>query len=114
MKKAKPFITPINLTTEIDIDERGKRVDITMYEFMARSLFYLIASKLDIMFSVCMYARFQANLEESHLVIMKKILRYLTYSGIWYYKASSSYLIGFFDIGFAGNGIDQKSTSETC
>jgi hypothetical protein len=45
----------------------GKPVDQTLYRSMIGSLLYLTASKPDIMFSVCMRARFQANSKEVHL-----------------------------------------------
>jgi hypothetical protein len=44
---------------------------------MIGSLLYLCASRLDIMLSVCMCARFQSDPKECHLVVVKKILRYL-------------------------------------
>ncbi|PKA55869.1 hypothetical protein AXF42_Ash018776 [Apostasia shenzhenica] len=56
---------------------------------MIESLLYLIASRLDIIFSVCMYARFQSSPKESHLTAVKRIFRYLvgTHSlGLWYPK----------------------------
>jgi hypothetical protein len=34
--------------------------------------------------------------------------------GIWYSASSSLDLVGFFDVDFAGCGIDRKSTSGTC
>ena len=58
-------------------DEGGKSVDQTLYRSMIGSLLYLTASRPDIMFSVCMCARFQANPKEAHMVVVKRILRYL-------------------------------------
>jgi hypothetical protein len=58
---------------------------------MIGSLLYLCASRPDIMISVCMCARFQANLKECHLVAVKRILRYLVHTqnlGLWYPKGS--------------------------
>ena len=71
----------------LDLDERGKMVDHTLYRSMIGSLLYLTASRSDIMFSVCMYARFQANPKETHLIAVKRILRYLKHTpsiGLWY------------------------------
>ena len=61
----------------LDLDEGGNTVDQTLYRSMIGSLLYLTASRPDIMFSVCMCARFQANPKEAHLVAVKRILRYL-------------------------------------
>ena len=44
---------------------------------MIKTLLYLSASKLDIMFSVCLYARYHVNPKESHLSAIKRIMRYL-------------------------------------
>jgi hypothetical protein len=58
---------------------------------MIGSLLYLCASKPDIMLSVCMCARFQANPKECHLVVVKRILRYLVHTqnlGLRYPKGS--------------------------
>ena len=55
----------------LDKDENGKTVDTKLYRGMIWSLLYLTTSWPDIMFSVCMCARFQANLKESHLIVVK-------------------------------------------
>jgi hypothetical protein len=47
---------------------------------MIGSLLYLCASRPDIMLSVCMCARFQADPKEVHLRAMKRIMRYLVYT----------------------------------
>jgi hypothetical protein len=45
----------------LDLDTGGKSVDQKVYQSMIGSLLYLCASRPDIMLSVCMCARFQAN-----------------------------------------------------
>ncbi|PKA55642.1 Retrovirus-related Pol polyprotein from transposon TNT 1-94 [Apostasia shenzhenica] len=84
---------------------------------MIGSLLYLTASRPDIVFSVCMCARFQSSPKESHLIVVKRIFRYLvgTHSlGLWYPKESTSNLILYSDADFAGCKVDRKSTSGTC
>ena len=69
------------------------------------------------MFSVCMCARYQANPKESHLSVVKRIMRYLLGTinlGLWYPKNSSYNLVGYFDSDFARCKTDRKSTSDTC
>ncbi|PKA55648.1 Retrovirus-related Pol polyprotein from transposon TNT 1-94 [Apostasia shenzhenica] len=83
---------------------------------MIGSLLYLTASRPDIVFSVCMCARFQSNPKESHLVAVKRIFRYLvgTHSlGLWYSKGTTPNLIGFSDADCRCK-VDRKSTSGTC
>jgi hypothetical protein len=84
---------------------------------MIGSLLHLTASRSDIMFSVCLCARFQANPKESHLSVLKKILRYLKHTpniDLWYPKGANSTLVGFSDSDFAGSLVDRKSTSGAC
>jgi hypothetical protein len=64
----------------IDLDEGAKPVDHALYRSMIGSLLYLTTSRPDIMFSVCMCARFQACPKELHLSAIKRILRYLKYT----------------------------------
>src|SRR5438105_8339013 len=80
---------------------------------MIGSLLYLTASRPDIMFSVCMCARYQANPKESHEKAMKRILRYFRYThcfALWYPKGAHFELLGYSDSDFAGCKIDRKST----
>lgn len=84
---------------------------------MIGSLLYLTASRPDIMFSVCLCARFQSCPKESHLVAVKRIFRYLLGTinlGLWYPKLTSFELMSYSDADFAGCKIDRKSTSGTC
>ena len=84
---------------------------------MIGSLLYLSSSRPDIMFSVCMCARFQSNPKQSHLSAVKRIIRYLLgiiNIGLWYPKNSTCNLIGYSDSDFAGSKTDRKSTSGTC
>ena len=74
MDECKPIKTPMPSNGHLDLDEGGKTVDQTLYRSMISSLLYLTASRPDIMFSVCMCARFQANPKKTHLVAVKKSL----------------------------------------
>ncbi|XP_050222438.1 uncharacterized mitochondrial protein AtMg00810-like [Mercurialis annua] len=88
-----------------------------MYRGMIGSLLYLTASRPNIMFSVCLCARFQACPKESHLHAVKRILKYLhgtLHLGIYYPRNVDPRLLGYFDADYAGCLIDRKSTSGTC
>ena len=72
---------------------------------MIGSLLYLTTSRSDIMFSMCMCARFQSNPRESHLIATKRIFRYLVGTqdiGLWYSKDSSLELIAYSDSDYGG------------
>ena len=92
-------------------------MEITQYRAMIGSLLYLTASRPDIMFAVCLCARFQSCPKESHLKAVKRILKYIKGTqnlGLWYGKQSELDLVGYTDADFAGDRMDRKSTSGTC
>ena len=83
--------TPMQYNGHLDLDEGGKLVGQTLYRSMIGSLLYLTASRPDIMFSVCMCARFQASPKEADMVAVKRILRFLKQTpsiGLWYPKGA--------------------------
>jgi hypothetical protein len=113
MEKCKPIKTPMPTNEHLDLDEGGNPIDQILYRSMIGSLLYITAYRPDIMFSVCMCARFQANPKKAHLRAIKKILRYLKHTpsiGLWYPKGATFDLIGYFDSDYAGCKIDRKST----
>nr|GEV07208.1 hypothetical protein [Tanacetum cinerariifolium] len=55
--------------TPMDKDGPDKDVELQLYRSMIGSLMYLIASRPDIMFAVCAYARHQVTPKECHLHI---------------------------------------------
>jgi hypothetical protein len=117
MEDAKPIKTPMATNGHLDLDEGGKPVDLKLYRSMIGSLLYLTTSRPDIMFSVCMCARFQAMPKECHLTVVKRIMRYLKYSpniGLWYPKGAQFELVGFSNSDYAGCKVDRKSTSSGC
>src|SRR5438445_167766 len=84
---------------------------------MIGSLLYLTASRPDIMFAICLCARFQVDPRESHLTAVKRIFRYLKENpnlGLWCPKESEFNLIGYSDADYAVCIIDRKSTSGSC
>ena len=96
--------TPMSPSTKLDKDEHGKKVDEKTYRGMIGSLLYLTASRPDIMFSVCLYARFQSDPRKSHLKAVKRIIRYLKdiiNLGLWYAKGTIFDLCGYSDVDFA-------------
>jgi hypothetical protein len=116
MENAKPIKTLMPTNGHLDLNEDGKAIDQKVYRFMIGSLLYLCASRPDIMLSLCMCARFQANPKECHLMVVKRILRYLVYTpylDLWYPKGSTFNLLGYFDSDYAGCKVDRKSTSGT-
>jgi hypothetical protein len=117
MEDAKAMAMPMSTTTALDADEEGEHVDQKEYRSMIGSLLYLTATRLDIQFSVCLCARFQASQMTSHRQAVKRIFSYLRHTpdfDLWYSTSSSLALHGFSDADFAGFRLDRKSTSRTC
>ena len=109
--------TPMSTTTHLEKDESGKNVDQKLYRSMIGSLLYLTASCPDIMMSVCLCARFQADPKESHIRAVKRIIRYLNNTkdfGLFYPKECPFELVSYSDADFGGSRTDRKSTSGTC
>ena len=109
--------TPMATTTKLGKDKSGKPVEEKRYRGMIGSLLYLTASRPDIMFSICVCARFQSSYRESHLHAVKRILKYLKGTmnlGLWYPKSTSFELLAYSDSDFFGSLLDRKSTSDTC
>ena len=117
MDQAKHAKTPLAINEKLDLDQDGKPVSEKIYRGMIGSLLYLTASRPDIMFSVCLCARFQASPKESHLTCVKRIFRYLAETknlGLWYPRGGDFSLVGYTDADYAGYKVDRKSTSGTC
>ncbi|GJY85829.1 hypothetical protein Tco_0499855 [Tanacetum coccineum] len=72
-----PIDTPMAERPNLDEDKGGKLIDPTRFRGMVGSLMYLSASRPDIVFAVCMCARYQAKPTEMHLTAIKRIFRYL-------------------------------------
>jgi hypothetical protein len=98
IEDAKGISTPMGINGSLDSDTSGNIVDQRIYRSIIGSLLYVTISRLDVMFSVCMCARFQASPRESHLKATKRILRYLKHTqniGLWYPKGAKFELIGY-------------------
>src|SRR5579859_2939724 len=111
LEDAKPMSTPMGTSGSLEIDEKGNMVDQKLYRSMIGSLIYVTTSRPDVMFSVCMCARYQSSPRESHLKATKRILRYLKSTqdvGLWYPKGSSFELIGYSDSDYGGCKINRN------
>ncbi|GKB04288.1 hypothetical protein Tco_0832431 [Tanacetum coccineum] len=109
--------TPMSSDTKLTKDEECESVDSTKYRGMIGSLLYLTTSRPDIMFSVCLCARFQEAPKTSHLEAVKRVFRYIkgtTHLGLWYPKGTGIETVVYADSDHAGNYVDRKSTSGIC
>ncbi|GJV58340.1 retrovirus-related pol polyprotein from transposon TNT 1-94 [Tanacetum coccineum] len=117
LEDSKPMKTPMSSDTKLTKDEECELVDSTKYRGMIGSLLYLTASRTDIMFSVCLCARFQEAPKTSHLEAVKHIFRYIkgtTHLGLWYPKGADIEIVVYADSDNAGDYVDKKRTSGIC
>ena len=116
IQNAKIIGTLMSTSTKLDKDEKDKS-DVKVYRGVIDSLFYLTASRPDILFSVCLFFRFQSSSKELHLHMIERIIRYVKSTssfGLFYPKHTSFDLISYCDADFVGSKVDRKSTSDTC
>ncbi|CAM8920452.1 unnamed protein product [Rhodiola kirilowii] len=120
LEKARHKRTLAATNVKIITDEAGTTVDRTLYTSMIGSLLYLTTSKPDISYAIGVCARYQANSKESHLLNVKRIIKYICATvdydhclccRIMYTTDTSSCLVGYCDADWAGNVEDRKSTS---
>ncbi|GJT60519.1 hypothetical protein Tco_1004052 [Tanacetum coccineum] len=105
--------TPMVDRTKLDEYLQGKIGDPTHYSGMTDFLVYLTSSRPDLVFTVCMCARYQARPTEKNLHAVKRIFRYLkgtTNIGLWFSKDTSVALTAYANADHAGCQDTIKST----
>nr|GFA38138.1 hypothetical protein [Tanacetum cinerariifolium] len=106
--------TPMVDRLKLDEDLLGTPVDQTRFRSMVGSLMYLIASRPDLVFVVCMCARYQAKPTKKHLEALKRVFRYLKGTinwGLWYPKDTAMALTAYADADHAGCQDTRRSKS---
>ncbi|GJS61072.1 retrovirus-related pol polyprotein from transposon TNT 1-94 [Tanacetum coccineum] len=105
--------TPMVEKSKLDEDTQGKAVDPKHYRGMVGTLMYLTSSRLDLVYAVCMCARYQARPTEKHLHAIKRIFRYLrgiVNRGVWHSKDYAIALTTFADTDHASCHDTRRST----
>ncbi|GJZ98403.1 hypothetical protein Tco_0670856 [Tanacetum coccineum] len=111
-----PVDTPMVDRLKLDEDALGIPVDHTRFRSMVGSLMYLIASRPDLVFAVCMCARYQASPTKKYLKALKQVFWYLTGTinwGLWYLKDTAMALTTYADADHAGCQDTRRSTSRS-
>ncbi|GJX00715.1 retrovirus-related pol polyprotein from transposon TNT 1-94 [Tanacetum coccineum] len=91
--------------SKLDEDPNGTPVDPTPYQGMVGSLMYLTVSRPNLVFAICMCARYQEKPTEKHLGVVERLFRYLKGTinmGLWYPKDIGFDLMAFADADHAG------------
>ncbi|GJR22546.1 hypothetical protein Tco_0971073 [Tanacetum coccineum] len=105
MDSCEPIDTLMMDRSKLDEDPLGIPVDQTRFRSMVGSLMYLIASRPDLVFVVCMCARYQAMPTKKHLEAIKRVFRYLRGTinmGLWYPKDTAMALTAYADAHHVG------------
>ncbi|GJT84393.1 putative ribonuclease H-like domain-containing protein [Tanacetum coccineum] len=114
MDLSDPVDTPMVDRLKLDEDLMGTPVDQTRFRGMVGSLMYLTASRPDLVFAVCMCARYQAKPTKKHFEAIKRVFRYLKgtiHMGLWYPKDNAMSLTAYADADHAGCQDSRRSTS---
>ncbi|GJS80569.1 retrovirus-related pol polyprotein from transposon TNT 1-94 [Tanacetum coccineum] len=109
--------TLVDLEKPLVKDGDADDVDVHLYRSMIGSLMYLTSSRPDIMFVVCVCAKFQVTPKTSHRLAIKRIFRYLKGKptlGLWYSRNSPFELVAYTDSDYAETTQDRKSTTGGC
>ncbi|GJT26106.1 retrovirus-related pol polyprotein from transposon TNT 1-94 [Tanacetum coccineum] len=108
--------TPMVEKNKLDEDLQGTPVDATLYRGMIGSLMCLTSSRPNLIYAVCLCARYQAKSTEKHLNSVKRIFRYLKGTinmGLWYSKDTDMSLTTYSDADHAGSGLPRSKKSTT-
>nr|GEW25592.1 retrovirus-related Pol polyprotein from transposon TNT 1-94 [Tanacetum cinerariifolium] len=116
MDSCDPVDTPMVDRLKLDEDRLGIPVDQTRFRSMFGSLMYLTASRPDLVFAVCMCAKYQASPTKKYLEALKRVFWYLRGTikwGLWYLKDTAMALTAYADADHAGCQDTRRSTSRS-
>ncbi|XP_073318115.1 secreted RxLR effector protein 161-like [Primulina huaijiensis] len=114
MKDCNVANTSSEFGVKLNKDNEGKKVDDTLYKQIVGSLMYLTSTRPDIMHVVSVISRYMECHIEIHLLVAKRISRYLQGTkefGLFYKNGEKSDLFGFIENDCADDSDDRKSTS---
>ncbi|GJY54245.1 retrotransposon protein, putative, ty1-copia subclass [Tanacetum coccineum] len=106
--------TPMVEKSKLDEDLQGKPVYATLYCGMIGSLMYLTSSRPDLIYAVCVCARYQEKPTKKHLNAVKWVFRYLKGTinmGLWYSNDTGMSLTVYANADHAGCQDTRRSTS---
>ncbi|GJU52074.1 retrovirus-related pol polyprotein from transposon TNT 1-94 [Tanacetum coccineum] len=114
MDSCDPIDTPMVDRLKLDEEPLRTPVDQTRFCSMVGYLMYLTASRPDLVYDVCMCARYQASPTKTHLEALKRVFRYLRGTinwGLLYLKDTAMALTAYADADHVGCQDTRRSTS---
>ncbi|GKA43820.1 ribonuclease H-like domain-containing protein [Tanacetum coccineum] len=116
MANYNPSRTPVD--TESKLGPEGVPVpDPTLYRSLAGGLQYLTFTRPDLSYAVQHICLYMHDPREPHLAALKRILRYVRGTldfGLHLYSSSTTSLVGYTDVDWAGCPSTRRSTSSYC
>ena len=109
MEESKHVSTPMVTGCKLSKDDESLEVDHTMYRSMIGILLYVTATRPYIMQAIGFVSRFQSAPKETHVVAVKRILRYLKGTmdyRLWYPKRNSFTLREFTNACWVGSIVE--------
>ncbi|GJT46665.1 retrovirus-related pol polyprotein from transposon TNT 1-94 [Tanacetum coccineum] len=116
MDLTNPVDIPMVDRLKLDEDLKEIPVDQTRFRGMVGSLMYLTASRPNLVFAMCMCARYQAKSTKKHLKSIKRVFWYLRgtiHMGLWYLKDNAMALTAYADVDHEGCQDTRISTSRS-
>ena len=117
MADSTQITTPMELQFKLQKIEGKSLEDSTKYRQLVGSLFYLTITCPDLEYSVGVVSRFMNSPCDGHLIMAKRILRYVKSTlqfGLLYKPKISFSLYGFTDADWVGDVITRRSTTRYC
>jgi hypothetical protein len=110
MEYSTPMSTPMVIGCKLSKDDDSPNVDQSSYRSMIGCLLYITTYRLEIMHVVGMVGRYQAAPKQSHLLVVKRIFRYLKgtmYYVLWYPRNQNFQLSFYSNVDWA-NYVDER------
>ena len=119
LQQCKQATTPSTLVKQVPTTETEiEIVDVKLYQSMVGALNYLVQTCPDIAHAVNVMCRYASNPSPTHLIAVKRILRYLAYTahiGLQYIDTSQDntnvMMEAYTDADWGGDTVDRKSTT---
>jgi hypothetical protein len=117
MLNCNPIATPIDTNAKVSAHDGPAISDPILYRSLPGALQYLTLTRPEISYAVQQVCLFMHDPRETHLNLVKRILRYIkgtTHLGLQLHRSSSNELIAYSDADWAGCPDTRKSTSGFC
>ena len=112
MEQSNSAITPAETGMKLEHNPDEEGVDLAVYRSIVGSLTYLCNTRPDLSFSVGVVSRYMQDPKVSHLLAVKRIMRYLHETeqfGVLLSKGNEE-LVGYSDADWCGDITDRRST----